>query len=273
MKGDEAELVGRLAEIGLDEREARLYVHLLVTGPSRASDAAAASRLKRTETYRALEGLMRRGFVTAHLTRPVVYEAVAPEAVFANLLADHEVRRDEMEQLRERVANVAAQARAAVEQADAARHSYKIIQGRRAIFATAETMVRNARQGVAYSAGGLNPAQLAHSRGLQAIARRVDDGLGVRILLVETAGIERTLMTFSRHRHIEVRFAAHANPPRLMLADKREVVAWLVTDHDGGVEGRGDVAMWTNAPEFVRGQDALFEALWAGARIAPRQLL
>lgn len=273
MKADEGELVDRLAAIGLDEREARLYVHLLLTGPSRASDSAAASRLKRTETYRALEGLMRRGFVTAHLTRPVVYEAVAPGSVFANLLADHEVRRDEMEQLREHVAAIAHQARVAEQAAEAARHSYKIIQGRRPILSTAETMVRGARESIAYSTGLLTAGQLAQNRGLHAIARRGEEGRAVRLLLVETPGIERTLLAFSRHPHVEIRYAANAHAPRLMLADKRDAVAWLVSDPDPGVDGRGDVAMWTNAPEFVRGQDALFEALWAGARVAPKQLL
>lgn len=223
MKGeDRGELVDRLAAIGLDEREAQLYVHLLVAGPSRASDAAAASKLKRTETYRALEGLMRRGFVTAHLTRPVVYEAVAPESVFANLLADHDQRRDDMERLRERVSLAAEQARIAERDAEVGRHSYKIIQGRRAILAAADTMARGAKQGLAYSAGALAPAQIANGRGLQAVTRR-DDGLPARLLLVEAAGIERALVALARQRHAEIRFVAAiaSAPAREALASTR----------------------------------------------------
>src|SRR5438552_17646758 len=87
------DLCVRLAAVGLDPKDATLYVHLCVNGPTKASEAAAAAKLNRTEAYRALDNLIRRGFVTASLERPTLYEATPPEKVFDDALAAHVQRR------------------------------------------------------------------------------------------------------------------------------------------------------------------------------------
>ena len=69
---DLTELVQRLASIGLEDKDAQLYIHLCVNGPNKASEIAAGTKLNRTEAYRALDNLIRRGFVTASLDRPTL---------------------------------------------------------------------------------------------------------------------------------------------------------------------------------------------------------
>ena len=261
---ESAELVERLVSIGLDEREARVYVHLCERGAARASDAAAAVRLKRTETYRTLEALMKRGFITARLTRPVEYEAVPPETVFALLLAQHEERRTEIERLRERVAELSAQAR---ERDGSGRHAYKILQGRRAIHAAVEAMLRRAQQGQSMVSTTFSPAQATNAnRAFAATVRRAAEGFPMRVLLREMPGLERALEPLTTHPNVRVRYYAPEHPARFVITDRREILVWLVSDPSTSLDAREDVAMWTNAPDFVRLHETLYEALWDAGR-------
>ncbi|HET6405568.1 MAG TPA: helix-turn-helix domain-containing protein [Candidatus Thermoplasmatota archaeon] len=261
-----AELVERLVAIGLESREARLYVDLLLRGASRASDAAARTKLKRTETYRALEALMKRGFVTARLTRPVEYEASPPDAVFADLLARHEQQRSEMEALKARVCEVAYRARQKSDD-DEARHGYRIIQGRRAIFSAAESVYRGARERLSVATAYLSPASaIASNRAYHALVRRAADGLAIDLLVRETPNFDRAFAPLLQQRNVRVRFADLPQGVRFLVADDREVIVWLVSDPAQGIDARDDIAMWTNAADFVRAQRAFFDALWPQGR-------
>lgn len=264
-----AEIVERLAAIGLEEREAKLYVDLLLYGASRASDAAARVKLKRTETYRALEALMKDGFVTARLTRPVEYEASPPESVFADLLARHEQRRADIETLRERVASVIAHIR--TDNGGDARHGYRIIQGRRAILAASGSMIRGAKERVRLVSAHLAPAALTPgNRAFQTLTRRAAEGLAVDLLLRQHPNSERALSPIARHPNVRTRFLDVPEGVRFTIVDDREIVFWLVSDPSLGVDARDDVAMWTNATDFVRAQRAFFDALWPQGREAMR---
>lgn len=266
MGGEDAEkLLARLAALGLDEREGKLYAFLSARGPSRASEAAAATKLKRTETYRALEALMERGVVSAQLTRPVVYEAVPPETLFAQELARHEQKRAELESAREEVVRTLAEARAR-DAGGTSRHSYRIIQGRRAILATAETMIRDAQVGQWMVSTYVAPQNVTTAnRTWQTTVRRACEGLPMRLLFMEHAGLDRVLDAFSAAAQTQVRYFDHPRPLRFTIVDE-EVLVWLVTDTASGLEARDDVAMWTNAPDFVHAQRVLYESLWTRAR-------
>lgn len=260
------DLVDRLVALGIEPREAKLYVHLTLRGPMRASEAAAAVRLKRTETYRALEALARRGFVTPRLARPVVYEAVSPEALFAELLATHDARRTEMERLRERVARLATAAREGRDR-PSGRYGYKIVQGRRAILGAVETALRQARASYAIVSSVFDvPNAGPQSRAYQTMLARAELGLPMRVLLRDAPGVDRVVAPLTTMPNVHVRVFEPAHAVRFAIVDGREVVCWLVSDAAPGVDARDDVAMWTNAPDFIAAQQTLFEALWARGR-------
>lgn len=266
MQGDHAELVERLVGLGLDEREAKLYIHLAMNGPRRASDAAAATRLKRTETYRALEVLSRRGFVTAHLAKPVVYEANPPDAVFGELLASHEQRRAEIERLREHVATAVASAKSQADR-EAGKHGYRIMQGRRAILNHLDSVVRHAERSIALASTAVGPSgAVAPNRAWQSMVRRATEGIPTRVLLRERNGIPSGSHTLPDRPNLRLRLFEPDHPVRFLLVDDREVLFWLVSDPAPGLDARDDVAMWTNAPDFVKAQAQLFDAFWRDAK-------
>ncbi len=70
------DIVAELQEYGLTRNEARVLVLLAKAGPSKASEVARAAQINRTETYRTIRNLQRRGLVEATLERPVRFQSV-----------------------------------------------------------------------------------------------------------------------------------------------------------------------------------------------------
>jgi hypothetical protein len=95
------EINDQLTEYGLSKNEARVITFLTKRGAERASVAAHAIRLNRTETYRTLRNLQRRGLVEASLEQPVRFQ-VAPFSRCLEILLTE--RKNRLAVLQERTA-------------------------------------------------------------------------------------------------------------------------------------------------------------------------
>lgn len=77
---------GPLEEIGLTRQQAEIYLALLRKGPSTASTIAAETGIDRATTYRFLDGLIQRGFVSYVITNNIKYFSAAhPEKLVLDL--------------------------------------------------------------------------------------------------------------------------------------------------------------------------------------------
>lgn len=261
-----SEVVSRLEAIGLDEKDAVLYVQLWLRGPSKASDIAAATKLNRTEAYRSLDNLIARGFVTAGLARPTFYLATEPERVFEDALAHHVAKRTQIESARE----------VALESLRALRHhdgradvklTYRIIQGRSGIMATMANTQRRAVTSQLIASTHIAPtANTEPNSPLGATIQRASEGIQMKILLAEKPGMLAALAPLSGFKNVEIRFFDPGVPVRFTIVDDRELLFWLASDPSSSANARGDVAMWTNAPDYVRTQRLFFDALWQTGR-------
>lgn len=265
---EHTDVLARLAAIGLDERDAQIYIQLCVRGPTKASEVAAAAKVNRTEAYRSLDNLMRRGFVTASLDRPTLYEATDPEKVFDDALAQHTARRAHLERAREEAVRTLAKMRSSSTDGPL-RTSYKILQGREAILAATETMLRRARVGQSmastyFAAAHANEGNLAFMTTLH----RAKDGLPMRLLLRDTPGVIESFGATAYEPNVQIRFFDPTGPLRFTIVDDTEVIFWLSTDGAQALHAKDDIAMWTNARDFVFAQALLYEALWRNARPA-----
>lgn len=72
-------LKNALARYGLSENEIRTYVYLATAGEKKASEIAEATSLHRTETYRILRELEKRGIVLSIIEKPAKFVAIPPD--------------------------------------------------------------------------------------------------------------------------------------------------------------------------------------------------
>jgi hypothetical protein len=254
-----------LALLGLDPRRARLYVILVTRGPLRASELAEAARMQRTEAYRAMEELLQGGFARASLERPTRYVAVPPASVWDQALASHRARTALLESGRSAclaaLADIAPPA-----PSGPIVLSHRILSGRETIYETVEAMITGARRDHCMVSSALVPEQVTLSnRPFRATMLRARDGLPMRLVFPDSPGLGTLVAPFIGLPNVEIRTFSFPAPLRLSIVDRREVVQWLASDASPRLDAKGDVAMMTNAPEFLATQTALFEALWARA--------
>ncbi|MCB9798401.1 hypothetical protein H6758_01605 [Candidatus Nomurabacteria bacterium] len=82
---DEA-LIKTFKNIGFDEKEAHVFVSLLMLGRVSVSEIADKAGIKRSITYHVLGRLQNQGYVKAFTDKKILeYEAVSPEYVFQNV--------------------------------------------------------------------------------------------------------------------------------------------------------------------------------------------
>ncbi|MHB8605544.1 MAG: TrmB family transcriptional regulator [Thermoplasmatota archaeon] len=252
--------------LGLNRDEAAVYVHLSMMGPSKASDVAAATKLHRTETYRTLQTLVQRGFAYATLSRPARFEAAPPERLFQDLLAAEQSRSDRIQRAQVVIAASLATLRQQPTR-DVSRNTFKILQGRREIYGVLERMIRGAERTLRAISTHEGTVAMAEMGGLTEIAQqRALDGLKVQSILRTTPEMRGKLMPLFAADTIELRNFETDRIVRYVIADEKELLMWVVSDPSPRLTSEEDVAIWTNAPDFVGTQNVLFELAWRSSQ-------
>jgi sugar-specific transcriptional regulator TrmB len=258
------DIIDRLSVLGLDADEAAVYVHLSIMGPSKASDIAAALKMHRTETYRTLQNLVQRGFATATLSRPARFEAAAPERLFQEILAAQLARQESIQRAQTEISGALSSLRGATGQ-PLSKNTFKILQGRREIYAVLERMLREAHAEVKAVSTHAGALQMGDMAGLLDVgAQRAREGLRLRAVLHIDDASRQRLAALQTPR-MEFRHVEEARVARFAIADDRELLLWVVSDPSSRLAAAGDVALWTDAADFVGTQSLLFESLWREA--------
>lgn len=252
------EVVRRLVQLGLDEKAASVYVHLIRDGPQKASDIAAGLSLHRPDIYRLLQKLAQQGFVTAGGGRPTVYEAVPPAAVLTEMGRAQEVaRRRFLEEREPLVASIEALRGAPASTPRRAR--YRFLQGRSEALREVERLVRTAQEEVLIlSTSPLQAADRA-THLFQLARERAEEGIHVRAIL---ASIPEGLAARQRPKTFEVHAYVTSTPMRFVVRDEDELLAWMATDPSPRLHASRDVVLWTDSAEAIAGHRMLHDFVW-----------
>ena len=89
-------------EIGLNEKECKIYLNLLQIGSQAASVIAKRAELPRSSTFFHLDNLVKKGFVKKHNKNNIQYfSAISPEEIENILMRQENKIKDQIHQLRE----------------------------------------------------------------------------------------------------------------------------------------------------------------------------
>ncbi|MEM4312240.1 MAG: helix-turn-helix domain-containing protein [Nitrososphaerales archaeon] len=80
-------VISELMDYGLNERQARLYVSLIMNGPMKLSEVAYKNSLHLMQAYRTLKKLIELGLVESSFEKPAIFFAKKPKEGI-NLLLD-----------------------------------------------------------------------------------------------------------------------------------------------------------------------------------------
>jgi len=83
---EEEEVMPLLADYGLTEEEARVYVGVLRIGTGKVSEISHFTNTDRVKGYKILENLRSEGYVTSTLSSPILFSANDPKTTFDTIL-------------------------------------------------------------------------------------------------------------------------------------------------------------------------------------------
>jgi sugar-specific transcriptional regulator TrmB len=253
------DLVAELQDYGLTRNEARVLVFLAKTGPSKASEVARAVQINRTETYRTIRNLQRRGLVEATLERPVRFQSVSFDRCLSILIDERRARVKILEQRGEGLRRQFSEFH--VEPVSQEVERFQVVEGRIRIEQRLQGMYAQAKKSVMTV---LSPSEVVRADTsdlldiLESAAKE-----GVRIRVITTINQTNLQIVEKFLRHIEIRHLdLKAKPiPRVSIIDDCEAL-FEITTADGSPQSEQEVALWINSRAFVRNLQAYFEEMW-----------
>jgi len=235
---------------------------LAKTGPSKASEVARAVLINRTETYRTIRNLQRRGLVEATLERPVRLQSVPFDRCLSTLIEERRARLRLLEQRGESLRRQFAAVR--VEPITHEVERFQVVEGRLRIEQRLHGMCSQAQKSVMTV---LSPSEMvrADTAGLfDMLSHSVKGGLRVRVI---TSIVKPNLEIVEKlQQHVEIRHLdLKAKPiPRVSIIDDNEAL-FEISTADESPRMEEEVALWINSRAFVRNLQAYFDEMWTSA--------
>ncbi len=257
------EIVSQLVDYGLSKNEARVVTFLAKRGVERASLVARALKLNRTETYRTLRNLQRRGLVEASLEQPVRFQAAPFPRCLDILIAE---RKSKIAALEERSGALErAFESLSVETAAPAFERFQVLEGRTRIRQKLLFMCESSKLQIDSI---MVSTDLAGGGGrvvvdtLSMLAKR---GRKIRVITdinASTAKLVEPLQNLIAFRHLDL---ARRPVPRVSIIDDTEALFGIGGTEEAGAQGPEQVTLWISSRSFVRNLRAYFNEIWSSA--------
>lgn len=257
-----SDIVAELQEYGLTRNEARVLVFLAKTGPSKASEAAREVMINRTETYRTIRNLQRRGLVEATLERPVRFQSVSFEKCLSTLIEERKAKLRILEQRGETLRRQFESVR--VERVTQEVERFQVVEGRLRIEQRLHSIYAQAQKSVM--------TVLSSSEMIRADTAGLFDTLGQgnkespQVRLITAINQSNLKIAEKLSEQIEIRHLdLNAKPiPRVSIIDDNEAL-FEITTADEATRTEEEVALWINSRAFVRNLQAYFNEMWSSA--------
>lgn len=263
------DIVAELQEYGLTRNEARVLVFLAKAGPSKASEVARAAQINRTETYRTIRNLQRRGLVEATLERPVRFQSVPFDKCVQALIDERKAKVRILEQRGEDLRHQFEGIR--VEPVSQEVERFQVVEGRLRIEQRLHSMYAQALKSVMTV---LSPSEVIRadtSDLFDLLGDAAKNGIRVRVITaINQTNLEivEKLRENIEMRHLDLK----AKPiPRVSIIDDNEALFEITTADETPRSGE-EVALWINSHAFVRNLQAYFEEMWNSATPAEGRL-
>ncbi len=258
---------GMLQRLGLSKNEIRVYVYLARSRERKASEISEALSLHRTETYRILRDLEKKGLVASVFEKPLKFIATPfARAVEALLEAKKfRIRRLEMEK-----ADLIRiwQSLPQPEVKQKRKEVFQILEGEEQIDFKANEIIQHARGEICVFASEEDLARLYHSGFVDQLERLVQKGSECKFL---TDGSPKSRFFAERMDMPRIKSVQSGvdHLPTFVLADQEQLLLIIRKNVETAAEKakQGAVsALWTNYSAFVSALDRLFVELWSAKK-------
>jgi sugar-specific transcriptional regulator TrmB len=245
-----------LRGLGLSKNEVKVYVYLARTGEHKASEISEALSLHRTETYRILRDLEKRGLISSVFEKPLKFIATPFEKALDILIETKRMKLNLLEKKRQNLVNIwlsLPKPEVELERKEV----FQILEGEEQISLKADEILGKAEKGILIFISENDIANFYHSGFLDKLEKASKKGVSVQLLtnyspktcfFIEKTKLKRT--KYSRLNSDEL--------PTFIMSDDEQLLL-LIRKENGK---KKVAALWTNYDAFIKALKALFIQLW-----------
>jgi len=245
-----------LSRLGLSKNEVRVYMHIARTGEHKASEISEALSLHRTETYRILRDLEKKGLISSVFEKPLKFIATSFEKAVDTLIETKKLRISLLEKRKDGLVSLwLSLPRMEAEQER--KEVFQILEGEDQIGLKADELLEKAGREVFVFTSEHDIAGFYHSSFFDKLDRTSKKCLNVQLLtnyspkscfFIEKLKLKKAKYTVSNVQEL----------PTFIITDDEQLLL-LIRNGNGK---KRVAALWTNYEAFVKALKVLFLELW-----------
>jgi sugar-specific transcriptional regulator TrmB len=256
------EIETMLHRLGLSKNEIRVYLRLAHVHESKASEISESLNLHRTETYKILRDLEKRGLVSSVFEKPIKFIATPFESAIDALIEAKKLRIQKLERRKKDLVDL-WHSLPQPDHEEERKEVFQMLEGEDQIDLKSNEIIQNTKREILFFVAEEDLPRFYHSGvtdKLRALARM---NIAVKFLTTDSAR--------SRYFVEKIKLLNAMNlPPHV-----KEVPTFILSDQDQllliikktGEKGKKAVpkkaGLWTNCVSFTRALEALFVELWS----------
>ncbi|MEM3730857.1 MAG: helix-turn-helix domain-containing protein [Candidatus Bathyarchaeia archaeon] len=245
-----------LHRLGLSKNEIRVYIYIARTGEHKASEISEALSLHRTETYRILRDLEKKGLISSVFEKPLKFIATPFEKALDILIETKKMKINLLEKKKDSLVDLWLSL-PKPETEHERKEVFQILEGEEQISLKADEILDNARKEVLTFISENDVANFYHSGLLDKLASLSKESVNVNLLsnyspkncfFIEKVKVKNSKYALSNTEEL----------PTFIIADDEHLLL-LIRKNNGK---KKVAALWTNYEAFIKSLKALFKELW-----------
>jgi sugar-specific transcriptional regulator TrmB len=253
-----------LVKFDLSRNEIKVYIYLARSGMCKAREISDALSLHRTETYRILRDLGKRGLISSVLEKPLKFVATPFEETLDILIEAKKLKIDFLERKKENLIDIwFSLPHPKVEHEN--KEVFQILEGREQIIAKANEIVEKTRETIYVLAPASELLHFYHS-GFTDKLERFSKKNGKVKILTNCSPKSRFIAEKIKLTDVRYLFSDLEGLPSFIISDQEQLLFSIKNGNDVNDPRRkrkGEVSsLWTNYEAFVRALKTLFLVLW-----------
>jgi sugar-specific transcriptional regulator TrmB len=254
-----------LLRFGLSRNEIRVYIYLARSGIRKAREISDALSLHRTETYRILRDLEKRGLISSVLEKPLKFMATPFEETINSLIKAKKLKIQLLERRKKSLIDIwFSIPQQKVEPQN--REVFQILEGEEQIILKANEILENTKGEIYVLAPDLDLLRLYHSGFTDKLEKFSKKNVKVR-LLTNHSPKSRFIADKMKLTDVKYVLSSAEEIPSFIISDQEQLLFSIKNGNDtqdpGTRRRKGRISsLWTNYEAFVKALKTLFLELW-----------
>jgi len=254
-----------LLKFGLSRNEIRIYIYLARSGIRKAREISDALSLHRTETYKLLRDLEKRGLVSSVLEKPLKFTATPFEETIDTLIEAKKLKIQQLERRKKNLIDIwFSIPQQKVEPQN--REVFQILEGEEQIILKANEILEKTKEEIYVLAPDLDLLRLYYSGFTDKLEKFSRKNIKVR-LLTNHSPKSRFIADKMKLTDVKYVLSSAEELPSFIISDQEQLLFSIKNGNDAQDSEtrrrkRKISSLWTNYEAFIKALKTLFLELW-----------